>query len=169
MNKLYLITGPAGVGKSTISRLLAENSSKSVLIEGDEIYHQVIGGYKPAWKDGNHLEVFWDICLKSIEIYLSYGYDVVFNYIIEPENILKIKDAFKDYDKKFVVLITDEETILKRDANRPEDCQMKERCIVLLNSFKNMNFDKKYYLDTSNLSIKNTIENIISNDNYIIH
>ena len=44
---LYIITGPAGVGKSTISKELAMSSNKSVLIEGDDIYHQVVGGYTP--------------------------------------------------------------------------------------------------------------------------
>ena len=38
MADLYIITGPAGVGKSTISRKIAECKSKSVLIEGDDIY-----------------------------------------------------------------------------------------------------------------------------------
>ena len=54
MPKLYVITGPAGVGKSTISKKLAEISSKSALVEGDDIYHQVISSYAPAWKEGNH-------------------------------------------------------------------------------------------------------------------
>lgn len=48
---LYIITGPAGVGKSTISKELAMSSNKSVLIEGDDIYHQVVGGYVPTWKE----------------------------------------------------------------------------------------------------------------------
>ncbi len=92
MNKLYVITGPAGVGKSTISKEIAKNKSKSVLIEGDEIYAQVIGGYVPMWKEGNHLEVFWQICLNNIETYLKAGYDVVFNYIIPPKTFNKIKN-----------------------------------------------------------------------------
>jgi len=33
---LYIITGPAGVGKSTISRKIAEDLEKSVLLEGDD-------------------------------------------------------------------------------------------------------------------------------------
>mgnify|MGYP002861182166 CR=1 FL=1 len=45
MSKLYIITGPAGVGKSTISRRLAKQRTRSALIEGDEIYGQVVGGY----------------------------------------------------------------------------------------------------------------------------
>lgn len=48
MPDLILITGPAGVGKSTISRKIAENKKRSALIEGDDIYHQVIGGYVQA-------------------------------------------------------------------------------------------------------------------------
>ncbi len=54
MPKLYVITGPAGVGKSTISKKLAEISSKSALVEGDDIYHQVISSYVPAWREETH-------------------------------------------------------------------------------------------------------------------
>lgn len=162
MPNLYIITGPAGVGKSTVSKELAKRSNKSALIEGDDIYVQVIGGYVSAWKEGNHLDVFWKICLNSINSYLEAGYDVVFNYIITPKNFNEIKNKFKDYNVKFVVLVVDEETILKRDKQRPQNCQMHERCIVLLNNFKNYDFAKDYFLDTTNLSVDETI-NIIKN------
>jgi predicted ABC-type ATPase len=46
MAKLYVITGPAGVGKSTISRKIAEASYKSALIEGDDLYAQIVGGFE---------------------------------------------------------------------------------------------------------------------------
>ena len=54
MPNLYIITGPAGVGKSTISKKIKKKKKKSALIEGDDIYHQVIGGYVQAWKEVNH-------------------------------------------------------------------------------------------------------------------
>ncbi len=164
---LYLITGPAGVGKSTISQILARKSKKSVLIEGDDIYHQVISGYKSAWEEGNHLQVFWKICENMIDTYLSYEYDVIFNYIFNVENFQTFNEKFKKYSKKFVILVTDEETIVKRDLERPLDCQMGERSLILLRSFKNKPFDKKYYLDTSNLSIEETVCEIESNNSYI--
>ena len=97
MSNLYIITGPSGVGKSTISHKIAESKPKSALIEGDEIYHQVVGGYVPAWKDGNHLKTFWQVCLNSIRTYLESGYDVVFNYIVNPENLELIKKEFNNY------------------------------------------------------------------------
>ena len=167
MSNLYIITGPAGVGKSTISKKLAQLKDKSVLIEGDEIYHQVVGWYIQAWKEGNHLQTFWKVCLNSIETYLEDGFDVIFNYIINPENIRIIKDRFKNYPIKFVVLLVDEATLLARDKKRPKNCQMKERCITLLNSFKNKNYKATNIINTTKLSIDETI-NIIENDNKFI-
>lgn len=163
MPNLYIITGPAGIGKSTISKELAKSYNKSALIEGDDIYHQVIGGFVQAWKEGNHLKTFWKVCVNIIKTYLEDGFDVVFNYIITPENLELIKTAFKDYNVKFVVLITDEATLLARDKERPKDCQMGQRCLTLLNSFKNRNYNSRNILDTSNLSVNETVD-IIKND-----
>lgn len=168
MTDLYIITGPAGAGKSTISRKIAESKSKSVLIEGDDIYHQVVGGYVQAWKQGNNLDIFWKICIDMIDIYLSNGYTVVFNYIVNPENIKALQDKFKEYKIKFIILITDEETLLSRDKERPKDCQMGERCLTLLNNFKNKNFNKNNFLDTSNLSVDETLEEIEEDNKYFI-
>lgn len=167
MPNLYIITGPAGVGKSTVSKKLAMTSNKSALIEGDDIYHQVVGGYVPAWKENNHLQTFWEICINMIKTYLDDGFDVVFNYIVTPENLELIKSKLNDYNIKFVVLLVDEATLLLRDKSRPEDCQMKERCITLLNNFKNRNYTPQNILDTTNLSVDEII-NILQNDNKFI-
>ena len=165
MNKLYLITGPAGVGKSTISRKIAESLDKSTLIEGDDIYHHIVGGYVQAWKEGNHLDVFWKSVIGLIENYLENGYDVVFNYIIDKENYEMLKEVFNKYDVIFKVLLVSEEEIMRRDALRPEDCRMNERCIVLLNSFKNQDFDKRNVLDTTNMSIEETLKEVLKDEN----
>ena len=168
MQTLYIITGPAGVGKSTISKEIAIKSKKSALIDGDDIYHQVIGGYIQAWKQGNHLQTFWKICINTIKIYLEDGFDVVFNYIVTPENLELLKNEFKNYTMKFIVLLVNESTLLLRDKERPEACQMKERCITLLNSFKNNNYNEKNILDTTNLSIDETIRMIENQNNFIV-
>ena len=167
MSNLYIITGPAGVGKSTISKKIAESKKKSVLIEGDEIYKQVVGGYVQAWKEGNHLDVFWKVCISSVKIYLENGYDVVFNYIVTPMQLKQLQEEFKNYEIKFVLLLVNEETLLLRDKNRPEEFQMKERCIILLNSFKNNNYNNQNIIDTSNLTIDETAY-IIENENRFI-
>lgn len=168
MSKLYIITGPAGVGKSTISKEIAKTRKKSALIEGDEIYHLVEGGYISPWKEGNHLKVFWENCTDIIKNFLDNEYDVIFNYIINKEKIKELKQKFSETETKFIVLMVDENTILKRDAMREEECQMKERSLKLLESTKKQNFNKKNILDTSKLTIEETVKIILEEDRFIM-
>lgn len=164
MSKIYLITGPAGVGKSTVSKKIANLSDKSALIEGDTIYHLVTGGYISPWKEGNHLKVFWKNCFDLIKNFLDEGYDVVFNYIIKKKDLEEIKKVFKGRKIKFVVLMADKEELIRRDKKRPEENQMKERTIELLKSFENEGFNKDNILDTSNMQAKEVCMEIIDNN-----
>ena len=168
MNKIFLITGPAGVGKSTISKLIAQNLDKSVLIEGDDIYHLVVGGYVSPWKEGNHLKLFWENCKSLIKNSIKNGYDVVFNYILNEKQVEDIKKSFSECEIKFVCLMVDETTIVKRDKLRPEDCQMGERALVLLNEMRSHNFAENNILDTSKMSAEETYMEILSNSQYIL-
>ena len=102
------------------------------------------------------------------ENYLSDGYNVIFNYVVTLGNLEDIREKFKDYDIKFIVLMVDESTLLMRDSERPEDCQMKERCIELLNNFKSKNYDHNFLLDTTDLSIDDTVNIIKLNDNFYL-
>lgn len=162
MNKLYLITGPAGVGKSTVSYALGEKLDKSVVIEGDTIYNFFVGGKVKPWENNAPLELFWNNVIMLIKSYLENGYNVVFNYIIKDNQLNMLKKEFKDYDINFSCLLTDEKTILERDKLRSEDCQMKERCLILLKSFKDCNFSKNDIIDSSNLTISDTVDLILN-------
>ncbi|MBQ9266976.1 MAG: AAA family ATPase [Clostridia bacterium] len=168
MNQLYIITGPAGVGKSTVSKEIAGLCEKSALIEGDEIYNLVCGGYVSPWKEGNHMKVFWENSIDIIRNFLDNGYDVVFNYIINKQEIEILKKNFNDAEVKFIVLIVDEETIVKRDAMRPEDCQMKERSLILLEEMKRQSFNESNLLDTSKLSVEETVKTILEEERFAL-
>ena len=165
MVTLYIITGPPGVGKSTISKKLAQSLFKSVLIDGDDIYHQVVGGYIAPYKEGNHLDVMYEASEKLIDLYQSYKYDIIYNYIVTEEMIKNFKEKYKDV--KFICLLTSEEELLKRDEQRPLDSRMGERCKVLLESFKNQEFVKDYILDTTNMTVDEVIEEFLENDKYL--
>lgn len=165
---LYLITGPAGVGKSTVSKKIAESSNKSVLLEGDEFYQHVVSGYVSAWKEENHLDIFWKEVVNSIKLYLDNDYDVVFNYIIDYDKYLELKEIFKDYKTKFVLLLVDEKTIMERDKLRPVEDQMNERCLILLNNFLKRNYEDNSKLYTQDLTVEETVKEILNNDKYII-
>lgn len=168
MNNLYIITGPAGVGKSTISKIIARRKEKSALIEGDDIYHLVCGGYVKPWLEDNHLEIFWENCIDLIENFLDRKYDVVFNYICTPKDIEYIKDKIQNTKIKLSILMANEETLMRRDKMRKLDCQMGERSIVLLNEFKEMNYTRTYYLDTTLLDAEEIADEIMGNDKFNI-
>lgn len=97
-----------------------------------------------------------------IKSYLENGYDVVFNYIIENEELEKLKKEFKDYDLSFTCLLVDEKTIMERDLLRAGDCRMHERSLILLKEFIDCNYDTTYILDSSNLTIDETVEKILN-------
>ena len=50
-NCVYIISGPPGVGKSTVSKELAYSFDKSAVIEGDLIYLMIKGGIVAPWED----------------------------------------------------------------------------------------------------------------------
>lgn len=92
----------------------------------------------------------------------------MFNYIISPEQLIMIRKEFSDYEVRFTVLLVDEETIIERDRRRPEEYQMKERCIVLLNEFKDHNYPENFILDTSHLSVDETAALVLEDDRFIL-
>lgn len=160
MNKLYLITGPCGIGKSTVSIEIAKRIDKSVLIEGDDIYNFFVGGRISPWKDGAPLDLFWDNCIYLINSYLSRGYDVIFNYIINPKDLEMLRKKFSDYQIIFKVLIAKKDVVIKRDKMRIVDNQMGNRAVVLLDKFIN-NYSDEFLLDTSLLSVDEVVERIM--------
>ncbi|MGX4600021.1 hypothetical protein [Faecalimicrobium sp. JNUCC 81] len=44
--KIIILSGPAGVGKSTTADILASNFNKSAYISGDIISHMPVSGYE---------------------------------------------------------------------------------------------------------------------------
>ena len=158
MAKLYIITGPAGVGKSTISDMLSKELKKCAAIEGDEIYHMVRNPYVSPWKENNHLDIFWKNVYSLIHNFLDNGYDVVFNYIVKGKRLEMIKEQFKDYEIIFKCLLCSKDELVLRDQGRDVDIQMGERVVVLLNEFLNDNFDEDLVIDTTRKSKEEIVQ-----------
>ena len=55
MAKIVLMSGPCGTGKTTISRILAENSpaQQTVHMHTDDFYSYIRRGYIEPWRDGS--------------------------------------------------------------------------------------------------------------------
>jgi len=159
MARLFIITGPAGVGKSAVSKELAKKLSKSAILEGDEIYHQVVGGEKP-WLEGNHLDLMWKNIFDLAQNYLAANIDVIINYIVYKDRLDDLIDRFEEYEINFVLLWADKEIIQYRDVNRGLEYKV-GRVETHLEKFLAQEYDKRFFL-INNKSLSEVSEEILT-------
>jgi len=168
---IFIITGPCGVGKSTISHNLAQTLDKSSHINADLIYEMVVGGYVFPWQDdGNLTELLWSNVSALAFNYIGNNFDVVIDYIVFPEQLKYLEKLRCEYNivLKYVVLMANEDTIRIRDGKRAPEEIMGDRAIEVLNEFKDKEIDSKYILDTSDKSIEDIVLEIKRAKRFIV-
>ena len=161
MAKLFVITGPAGVGKSTVTNALADRLSKCAVLEGDEIYHQVKSGCVKPWLEGNHTDLMWKNIAMLASNYLQEGFDVVLNYIIYNDDLEYIKNNVKGFDIHFVVLMADRDTVSKRDVERGEEFAV-NRVDKHITKFLSQGYADNHFLYNDNKSVEEQVEEILT-------
>lgn len=162
MAKAYVITGPSGIGKSTVSAQLAKKLKRCAVLEGDEVYNQIVGGKRP-WEEGNHLDLMWKNSLGLMQNYLDNDIDVIFNYIIYDDNFDLIKKSLAKYELHFIVLVAEEKTVLNREGGRDADVQT-HRGVGHLQKFKSCNIDKSFFLNTDDLNADEVADKILTGE-----
>lgn len=172
INTVYVISGPAGVGKSTTSQRLVKQLVRSSYISGDDISHLPINGRGKPWLDKDTADLTWKNILSLTENLLEYKYDVVIDYVAFPKEVKWFAQELKNREVKivYVVLLVDKETIKSRDQLRPEEVQMGERSSILLDEFEsdkeltdmNKLYTHKYKIE----QLSEVVEEIIKNDKY---
>ncbi|MBO6066043.1 MAG: AAA family ATPase [Lachnospiraceae bacterium] len=155
MANIYFISGPCGVGKSTLADAYAKHLANTgarkqvYVIHGDD-FHQgfVETDYKDSfWKDGQPsdmvgwteiLKFNWECIIDTAAKVLARGLDVVIDYVVEDELPL-LQELAKKYEATlyYVVLTASAETITKRIEERG-DTEMVERALFLKNKLENL-------------------------------
>lgn len=171
MNQVYILSGPAGVGKSTTARELVKQFSNSAYISGDDVSHMHKNGREKPWESKEEIRLIWENILCLTKNFLRHGNDVVIDYVTFPHEAGWLRDNLKEFDTEvmYVVLWTNQETLMKRDSRRDAEYRMGERCLILMNEFLESGLDPKHFLDTSNDSVKDIptrIKQIINGSNY---
>ncbi|WP_416151917.1 AAA family ATPase [Salipaludibacillus sp. HK11] len=170
---MYIISGPAGVGKSTTSKRLAELFERSAYIEGDLINHMVVGGYLPPWESEESLSLVWENIADLSINFVQARKDVVIDYVAFPEDVEKLSKRVyvevKNVEIIYVVLWVDIDELLRRDALRMKEHQMGERCLELVKEFEAKGVEERFLYHTTNLQPSNLgeiLQNIRENPRF---
>jgi cytidylate kinase len=86
MSPLLVVTGPAGAGKSTVARVLADRYEPSVLVVGDAFFQFLARGSIQPWlpEANKQNEVVTGAAASAAGRYATGGYMTVYDSIVGP-------------------------------------------------------------------------------------
>ena len=164
---IYIISGPLGVGKSTVSKSLADSMNQCALIEGDHLLHVYRGENEPPWEE--RLRLAWLNITAVTRNMLRHGLDVVIDFVVEDE-LQWFYDQLSDFDETlhYVVLYAEPETLVARLTQRG-DAQYIQRSLFLRNKLMASPMNKPFLLDTEHKRPEELAKEIGNEARFRIH
>ena len=123
--RIVIISGAPGTGKTSVSQILAENSTynRAVHIHTDDFYQYIRKGYIAPWREGSgdQNETIIESAAASAKQFSYGGYEVFIDGVIGPWFLAPwIKIAQEGGDVRYIVLRPDEQTTVKRATEREQ-------------------------------------------------
>lgn len=160
--RLFIISGPASVGKTTVARILATHlSEKTAIVDGDDVQR-----FRCANCDGHKL--FIKNSHTIINNFLQAGIDVIFSHSLLPEEVVDIAKEIYSEEVKVIFLTADLKTLQMRNKTRSVEGQTALDLQEDLKRFEDAGIEPKHLLDNSNLSLTQTAKTIIESDRFIL-
>ncbi|CAG7643767.1 AAA family ATPase [Paenibacillus allorhizosphaerae] len=164
---VYLISGPLGVGKSTVSKTLAEAMNQCALIEGDLLLHIYRGETEPPWEE--RLRLAWLNIVAVARNLLQDRLDVVIDFVVEDE-LQWFYDQLSDLDATlhYVVLHAEPDTLTAR-LNQRGDAQYIHRSLFLRDKLMTSPTNEPFLLDADRKPPDELAEEIIKDARFRIN
>lgn len=163
---IYLVSGPLGVGKSTVSREIARKIPRCALIEGDHLLHVFKSEPIPEWEE--RLNLAWLNIVSVTRNLIQRGCHVVIDFVVEDELrwfLQQVSDL--EVTVKYIVMLADEQTLQQRLLQRG-DSEFMNRSLFLLNKLGSAPVNEPYLRDASKAAPSTLADEIILETKYII-
>ncbi|MEK7588557.1 MAG: AAA family ATPase [Patescibacteria group bacterium] len=166
-NFVCLITGPAGVGKSSVTKALAKKFTRSAVINLDQLHAMVVGGYVKPWPHTEEVDLQLSLSAKNAcEIannFLEKGFNVFIDDLVGRKLLEQYSEHFKNDNFKTFLLLPSLESLLKRfdERENKNNEELRKRTQDLHKSFSEKK-DKLNWkvIDSSGLTLEETVDQI---------
>jgi len=163
---IILISGPLGVGKSSLSKML-KNKLKYTLVDGDSFFAPLEKNKKLSWD--KRLRLSWNWIANETKKHLKKGNNVVVDFVVETELSWFIKKMSNlNAQIKYVVLVADKNEIVKRLKKRDGNIQYLERSMTLLKQLQNNIQNQEFILDTTGKSLDEVLNEVVNDKRFVI-
>ncbi|MFM9278186.1 AAA family ATPase [Paenibacillus jiagnxiensis] len=161
---VYLISGPLGVGKSTVSKELANSMKQCTLIEGDLLLHVYRGENEPPWEE--RLQLAWLNITAVTRNFLRNGFNVVIDFVVE-EELEWFCDQLLDLDVTvyYAVLYAEPDTLAARLRQRGDE-QYIDRSLFLRNKLMASPDNEPFLLNADLKRPEGLAEEILHDDRF---
>lgn len=165
-NEIYIITGIMASGKSTIAEALARKLEKSVHVHGDIFRKMIKNGREemsenPSEEALSQLDMRYEITAQVVKDYFDNGFNVVVQDNYLGERLSYFINLLEEYPVKLIVLCPDIKTIEKRELARNKTGYKGFSVEGLYNMFMETTPRIGFWLDNSNITIEETVEEIL--------
>jgi len=165
--RIVIISGSPGSGKSSVSQLLAENSTyeQAVHMHTDDFYSYISKGYIPPWlpdaEDQN--TVIIESFAASIATLASGGYEVFVDGVIGPWFLDPwLKLAHDGFDVRYIILRPSQQTVISRAKEREQGVVSIDIDAVkqMWHAFSDLGEYESHVIDTTNENLDETVVSI---------
>lgn len=136
---ICLITGPAGSGKSSVSKALASKFERSAVIEVDKIREIIKSGYVRPWPYNEEVELQLSLSVKNAcdmaNNLLEKGFSVFIDDVVGRKLLEQYSNFFKDKNFKAFLLLPSVDSLLKRFDDRGVNEELRQRTVDLHKQF----------------------------------
>jgi deoxyadenosine/deoxycytidine kinase len=169
MNNIVLITGMAGAGKSTIGRLVAQLSSKSLFIQVDELREKMIKGYARP-EDGifteeviQQFQMARSTATYMARLYANQSVDVIIDDVCVPSNFVdQYAELFEIPKVHRVLLYPKASVVIERIRQRGGPMEHIKYVPAIYDFLATMPKGGWIVLDSSEWTIEQTVNEVLS-------